>query len=115
MIYKGGKDSSIVIVDKRDSFSEFNKLRRDKKEVYKTATDFTLDSLRKFQSFFVKVLKNLSMIKWGQKAINQLGYMVLLKYIFDNINDIMFTSTKFQPIIDSTAFYTEYPAQIISN
>ena len=54
VVVKGNKVSSIAIIDRKDYINKFEEIKR----VHETSRDTTLDDLRKFQSFFVEILRS---------------------------------------------------------
>ena len=59
VVLKRGKDSSNLIMDKKDYVNKFEEIIKDgiRKGVYETTVDIVKDDLMKFQSFFHRNIK----------------------------------------------------------
>ena len=117
-IISGDKDSSVIVMDKKDYINKMETMINlgIEKGVYVEAEDSTLKDLKRFQDFLYRNFKKYEKYKKMCTTANQPAqlYGTAKTHKFHNNNQISLDELKFRPIIAQNGTCTYNAAQVIA-
>ena len=118
MILRGGKDSSVVIMNRSDYIEKLKRMIEEgvKKGTYEKTEDTTLQDLKKFQDFLYRNFYTYEHYKSMYPHSNQPArlYGTAKTHKFNNNQEINKENLKFRTIKDQARTYNYNVAQVIS-
>ena len=118
VIFKGDKDSSIVIMNKADYIRKMETMIEEgiKNGTYAESVDTTMQDLKRFQDFLRRNFKKYEHYNEMYPESNEPAkmYGTTKTHKFNRTHNIEITKLKFRPIIDQTGTYTYKATKVIS-